>query len=136
MNDFCPGNTYLYDFLSNITSEISREGDTYQFRFSPDISTYMGERLLIGELTQVKTIVRVQITFYGDNDNAVCDDSGDPIQYTSTRHALGHILDILHRGFSFSYAKCLLTLLPGRSFNLQDLFFHFAQLSSTGSENS
>jgi hypothetical protein len=129
------GDTVPYSYLSDIITDSRIEDDVCQFRFGPQITDYFGNRLLIGELTQLKTVVSVQIIFYDESNDIVNDDSGNPIQYSSSPHDLGHLLDILHQGFVFSYAKCLLKLQRDSNFNIHNLFFHFSNSSSISSES-
>ncbi len=135
MDNLYEGDTVPYSYLSDIITDSRIEDDVCQFRFGPEITDYFGDRLLIGELTQLKTVISVQIIFYDDSDSIILDDSGNPIQYTSSRHDLGHLLDILHQGFVFSYAKCLLRLQSDSNFDLHNLFFHFSHSSSRTSES-
>ncbi|CAF3246306.1 unnamed protein product [Rotaria sp. Silwood2] len=67
------------------------------------------------------------MSFHNDDGDIIRDIFGNPIQYTSNRQDLGHVLDILHPGFPFSYVRCLLRLQPNSNFDPHSLFFHFSQ---------
>jgi hypothetical protein len=129
------GDTVPYLYLSDIITDSRIEDGVCQFRFGPQITDYFGDRLIIGELTQLKTVVSVQIIFYDESNGIVNDGFGNPIQYSSSPHDLGHLLDILHQGFAFSYAKCLLKLQPDSNFDPRNIFFHFSKSSSISSES-
>lgn len=102
--------------------------NTYEFRFDPQMIDYFGGQLLIGELTEVKSIVRVQVILY-DADN-------NPLQFISETHDLGHLLDVKHPGYAFFSVRCLLELRASSPFNPRSLFFHFARLLSTSASTS
>jgi hypothetical protein len=133
LEEIYQGRTVIFSDLSYIVTDSRIEDDICQFRFNPQIMDYFSDRLLVGELTQLKTIISVEIIFYDDSDAIVLDNNGNPIQYKSSPHDLGHILDILYRGFIFSYAQCLLRLQPDSSLDFRNIFFHFSHPSS-GSE--
>jgi hypothetical protein len=136
LDNVYPGETVSVADLSELIIDSKIEDDICQLEFDPKMLNYFGERLLIGELTQLKTIINVQIIFYDENYQIVFDDFGNPIQYTSTPHDLGHHLDILHQGFTFSYVKCLLRFKPDWNFDLTNIFFHFPQSSSILSQSN
>ena len=135
LDEFYEGDTFALRDLSDIITHRRIEDNICQFRLGPQITGYFGDRLLIGELTQLKTVVSVQIIFYDDSDSILLDGFGDSIQYSSSPHVLGHLFDILHPGLVFSYAKCLLQLRPDSNFDLNNLFFHFEHASSIVSES-
>jgi hypothetical protein len=137
LNDFCPGRTFQYGDLLSMITDSRLYDDQYEFQLKSDFDNFMGDKLIIGQLSTIKQIIYVQISFHDENGDFVLDDEGTPITYTSSPHELGHILTILHQGFIFSYAKCLLKLQPKSNFDLRSLFFHFTlPLSLTTAQNN
>jgi hypothetical protein len=130
-----PGDTVSVEDLSEMIIGSKIEDDICQLEFDSKIVNYFGKRLLIGELTELKRIISVQIIFYDESDDILFDDVGNPKQYTSTSHDLGHLLDILYQGFRFSSVKCLLRLQSDSNFDLRNIFFHFEESSSISSES-
>jgi hypothetical protein len=135
LDNVYPGDTVSVADLSEMIIDSKIEDNICQLEFDPKIINYFGERLLIGELTQLKTIISVQVIFYDESDDILFDDVGNPRQYTSTSHDLGHRVDILHQGFRFSYVKCLLRSQSDSKFDLSNIFFHFEESSSIPSES-
>lgn len=106
-----------------------RFDDQYEFKFRSDVGNFLVDKLIIGQLTNLNQILAAQISFHDENGDFVRDNYNNPIIYKSTRQQIGHVLDILHQGFMFSYAKCLLQLQPNSDFDLHSLFFHFTHPS-------
>jgi len=135
LDNVYPGDTVSVEDLSEMIIGSKIENDICQLEFDPKILNYFGKRLLIGELTELKRIISLQIIFYDESDNILLDDFGNPREYPSTPDDLGHLLDILYQGFRFSYVKCLLRLQSDSNFDLQNIFFHFEDSSSISSES-
>lgn len=136
LNDFYPGDTVPFGDLSDLIMNSRMENDVYELQLNNRISDLYESRILVGQLSNLNQIITVELDFYNDNGGLVLDPSGMPIQYRSSPRDLGHVLDILHQGFEFSYATCRLTLQPHSSFNPHSLFFHFAQNSSSVTPHS
>ncbi|UJR38725.1 hypothetical protein I4U23_031390 [Adineta vaga] len=124
-----PPDAVSYADISHTIVDNRLEGNLYEVRFSPDIMSYCNDRILIGESTSFKLINNIQISFFDQYDNIIVDNFGNPIQYNSYPHDLGHLINILYNGFEFSYAKCLLNLQSNSNFDLHNLFFHFSPSS-------
>jgi len=131
LNDYCPGKTFQYADLSNIVTDMKIYDDQCEFQLRPDVDNFMGDKLIIGQLARVDQIIYVQLSFHNEDGDILQDDFGNLILYKSSRIDLGHILDIFHQDFLFSYAKCLLKLKPKANFNPKSLVFHFANHSSS-----
>ncbi|UJR11143.1 hypothetical protein I4U23_015324 [Adineta vaga] len=129
-NILYPGNTFSISELSHTLIDSRKKGNSYSFRFRQEIMNYFNDRLFIGELTQLKTVNKVDVLFYDQSDRPVLDKYGDIIRYTSNIHDLGHALELIQLEFSFSSIEFLLKLQPEATFNKHNLFFHFSHTSS------
>jgi hypothetical protein len=136
LDDFYPGNTLPFAVLSDMITDSRTENDVYELQFTPHLTDLFQSRILVGQLNNMDQIISVQISFHDENDDIIRDMSGHLIEYRSSRHDLGHVLDILHQGFVFSYAKCLLRLQPNSNFDPHSLFFHLSQSTPSRSKNS
>jgi hypothetical protein len=130
------GTTRRFSDLSDMISDSSMSDDECQFRFNPPNLGYMGSQVLISQIRKLDQIITVQLSFHSGNGDIVRDPFGNPIEYASSRQDLGHVLAILHQGFSFSYARCRLRLRPNSNFDPHTLFFHFAQSLLTTTSRS
>jgi hypothetical protein len=126
-----PGNTFPYSGLLNMITDARTENDQCEMKFNSDIKPLLGSKLFIGTVSNINQILAITLTFHDTNGDLVRDDNDQPIQYTSNRQDFGHILDILHQGFAFSYAKCLFRLKPNSNFDINNIFFHFSQSLSS-----
>ncbi|CAF1380906.1 unnamed protein product [Adineta ricciae] len=124
------GRTFSYSELSSVVTNIKMENDLCKLRFHRKFMDYCHNQVFIGELTELKTIIGIQMIPYGQDGSVALDDGGNPIECTSNPHDLGHILDIFNRRLSFYYIQCLIHLRPNANFNLQNLLFHFLHSSS------
>ncbi|CAF0797491.1 unnamed protein product [Adineta ricciae] len=124
------GKTFTYSTLSSIITNVNIEENLCRFRFKPRMIDYCNDQLLIGELTQFRTILGVHMIFYDQYNSIALDDDGNPIRYTSYIHDFGHVLNIIHKRSSILYIQCLLYLRPNSDFSMNHLFFHFPHSSS------
>ncbi|CAF3717387.1 unnamed protein product [Rotaria sordida] len=127
LNNFYPGNTVSFESLSDIITDSRTENDVYEVQFNPRITNFFDRQILIGQLGNINQIINIQMSFHNDNGDIIRDGFGNPITYISNRQDLGHVLDILHTGFSFAYVRCLLRLQSNSNFDPHSLFFHFSQ---------
>ncbi|CAF4258968.1 unnamed protein product, partial [Adineta steineri] len=132
LNDFSSGKTFSITSLSTMISDSQLENDVYQLQFTSRINDLFHRQILIGQRNNMNQIISVQICFYGEDGEIIRDILGNPKEYTSNRHNLGHVLDMpSEEGLIFSYAKCRLQLQPNSNFYPDSLFFHLPQFSST-----
>ncbi|UJR18341.1 hypothetical protein I4U23_005243 [Adineta vaga] len=124
------GLSFPYSKLSSIITNIEIEDNLCIFQFQPEILNYCHNQLFISELSQVKTILSIEMSFHDQYNNIIIDNDGNLLHYTSNLHDLGYILDILNQEIPFHYIKCLLHLRSNSNFNFNNLFFHFPHLSS------
>ncbi|CAF0817429.1 unnamed protein product [Adineta steineri] len=113
-------------------SDSQLENDVYQLQFTCRINDLFHRQILIGQRNNINQIISVQICFYDEDGEIIRDNLGNPKEYTSNRHNLGHVLDISsEEELVFSYATCRLQLQPNSNFYPDSLFFHLPQSSST-----
>ena len=116
LNRFSAGNTVPYSDLSDIIIYNKMESDVYELQFSPRIIDLFHSRMLVGQLSNMDQIISIQTSFHDENGNIILDNFGKPVQYTSYRQDLGHVLEILYPKFMFSYVKCRFSLQPNSNF--------------------
>ena len=121
-----PGNTCPIAELYHTIVDSGQRDNSYYCRFHREIMNYFSNRLFVGELTQEKTINRVEVLFYDQSNQAVLSPYGSLIRYISRADDLGHALELLELQFSFTYIEFVLTLQSDAPFNSQNLFFHFS----------
>ena len=124
LDDLYDGDTFLRSDSPDMILGGTIRDDTYEFQLGPQLSGYYGGRLLIGELTETKNIISVDLILCDSSGNNIVDDFGNPIRCTSSPHDFGNLLDITHRGYDFAYMKCHLKLKPKARFKPHKLFFH------------
>ena len=120
--------------MRDIISDESRTDDGYEFNMSPNDDLF-SPQMLLSQIRNLNQILSVKLSFHSQDDDIIRDPFGNPLEYTSSRQDLGHVLDILHRGFTFAYAKCVLKLQPNSNFDPHTLFFHFAQSAAAASRS-
>jgi len=131
-----PGDTLSFPELSDTITNTKIENDVYEFQFTSHITSLFQRKILVGQTNSLSQIISVQISFYNDNGGIVEDSFGNLMDYTSSPHDLGHVLDILQQRFTFSYAICRLRLQPDCNFDPHTLFFHCSKSSSSIPLNS
>ncbi|CAF4259989.1 unnamed protein product, partial [Adineta steineri] len=113
-------------------SDSQLENNVYQLQFTSRINDLFHRQILIGQRNNMNQIINVQICFYDEDGEIIRDILGNPKEYTSNRHNLGHVLDISsEEELVFSYAKCRLQLQPNSNFYPDSLFFHLPQSPSS-----
>ncbi len=122
----------VFGEMKDMISDESRTDDGYEFNLSPNVNLFRYQ-VLLSQIRNLNQIRSVKLSFHSQDDDIIRDSFGNPLEYTSSRQDLGHVLDILHQGFTFAYARCVLTLQPNSNFDPHTLFFHFAQSSSSSS---
>ncbi|UJR15341.1 hypothetical protein I4U23_002290 [Adineta vaga] len=125
--------TFLYSDSPDTIFDSSMKDDSCEFKFDSRFNVFLGGQLLIGELTEKKNIIGVEIILCDSNENSIFDSDGNPILYMSRSHDFGHLLDIVHQSYEFTYVKCRLTLQANSNFDLHNLFFHCARPLPTSS---
>ena len=133
MNRVYAGDTFSRSAVFTIITDHTIDDDRCQLRFDYHTLTRFGQQLLIGEVTQAKTIIDVHILFYDQYDHVIVGNDAYQIQSVSLHHHLGHLLNIFHRTSRFSYAIAYLSLQPDSMFHLHNLFFHFSHPPSSSS---
>ena len=122
--------------MQKYISHYQRTGNQVLFHIKYEINQVMESRLVIGGSSGADAIHSVTLTFHHADGGFLRDGAGRPIEYTSNRHDLGHIVDILHKRLSYAYARCLIQLEPDLDFDPKDLFFHFSKLPNIGPSKS
>jgi hypothetical protein len=131
LDNYDPGDTLSFSELSDILTNTKIENDVYELQFPSHMTSLFQRKILVGQINSLSQIISVQIIFYNDNGGIVEDSFGNQLDYTSNPHDLGHVLDILEQGFTFSYAICRLRLQPDSNFDPHTLFFHCSKSSSS-----
>lgn len=125
------GRTISIRSLTDIITHETLRNDMYEFRMNCPRIDYFGDKLLIGELTELKSIMNVEMICYDNSDMIVIDTSGNPLRYLSSYHQLGHRLDIFHRGYGCSYVTIRFKLQSKTYFDQSKLFFHFSYTTTS-----
>lgn len=131
-----PGVTRDFRSLSDCIDHVETHDDSFELRLNRAIDALLFRQVLVGTRVRMQQIIGVVLTFHDDQGDVLLDDDDQPIEYTSNRHDLGHLLDILHQGLLFAYVKCIIKLQPNSNLNPDDLFFHFAHSSSPWNSNT
>ena len=124
------GVTKSFRELRHLLHSTRTEHEWLEVHFNDKMKASLYRHLLIRTRDRLHEILKVMLSFHDDEGRALIDeDDGRPIRYESSRHRLGHIIDILHHGFSYSRVKLSIKLKPKSQLEADDLIFHFAHAS-------
>ena len=121
------GDTLLCSDAPEMISDADGKDNVYEFDFSSQMLGSFDGRLLVGERTEVKSVVSVQVI--------LADDVGNRMEYKADSHDLGHLVYIAQQTYVPSSVRCLVTLQPNIRLNPQTLFFHISCPSPTPAES-
>jgi hypothetical protein len=127
LNQVYPGDTYPYSDLAHLITENSLSSTQFAFKFHADMSQILHRQILIGSFTDMHRIQEATLTFHDDEGQLMQSLYGNPMQYKSNLHDLGHILDVSYHEERFSYAMCTLHIDSHTDFDRHQLYFHFPQ---------
>ncbi|CAF0964288.1 unnamed protein product [Adineta ricciae] len=119
------GDTVPYCDVSNWINNYQMNDGYCEMDLHRDLMNFCDQQFFVGQYNSANQILKAQISFLNDNGQPCLDNQGFPLQFSSTKRTLGHIIPISYMNYPYTYARCRLQLQPDCDFNPDSLFFHF-----------
>jgi hypothetical protein len=127
LNDIFNGVTYLWPTIPGHSTSNTGwiDPNEYYVTFTLDTHRSFRNRLIIGSIDQVNSILSGTLTFYDNERHILHDENGQQLHFTSTRIQLGQLFDFMPSTLMYDHATIMLTLSKTMKFDPRTLFFHF-----------